>query len=224
MAALPSTSSSADTRVNRRWPRWGWRLLVFLLLWLGASWLWSSYWTAAPGQGAITTDGSFDIPVSIRLQEHWALNLDFHPGSLSQDEFAYRTAPWKQGTPGTAAVMLEWRLLANDGQHIAAGLTSFHRVDSWSSHTVSCTKPLPSIPPGRYRLAGQLSTPPPATGMDMAVAIRASNGKAWSSWQIDLAWWTTLLNMLLVLPLSILLLLVLLAQALWQRRQRSLPG
>ena len=221
MAALPSTSSSADTRVNRRWPRWGWRLLVFLLLWLGASWLWSSYWTAAPGQGAITTDGSFDIPVSIRLQEHWALHLDFHPGSLSDEEFAQRTAPWKQGAPDTGAITLQWRLLANDGQQLAAGTTPFHRVDSWSSHTVSCTEPLPSIPPGRYRLTGQLSAPPPATtGMDMAVAIRAADGKAWNSWQLDLVWWTAQLNMLLVLPLGLLLLLVLLAHTLWRQRGR----
>lgn len=181
--------------------------------------LWSSYWTAAPGQGAIATDGGFDIPISIRLQEHWALNLDLRPGSLSDEEFAYRTAPWRQGTPDTSAITLQWRLLANDGQQLAAGTSLFHRVDSWSSHTVSCTQPLPSIPPGRYRLAGQLSAAPPAvTGMDMAVAIRAANGKAWNSWQLDLAWWTGLINMLLVLPLGILLLLALLAHTLWRRR------
>ena len=221
MAALPSTSSSADTRVNRRWPRWGWRLLVILLLWLGASWLWSSYWTAAPGQGAVATDGSFDIPISIRLQEHWALNLDFHPGSLSDQEFAHRTAPWKQATPDTSAITLQWRLLANDGQQLAAGTTPFHGVDSWSGNTVSCTQPLPSIPPGRYRLAGQLNAPPPSTtGMDMAVAIRAANSKAWNSWQLDLAWWAGQLNMLLVLPLGILLLLALLAHTLWRQRSR----
>lgn len=221
MAALPSTSSSADTRVNRRWPRWGWRLLAFLLFWLGASWLWSSYWTAAPGQGAIATDGGFDIPIGIRLQEHWALNLDLRPGSLSDEEFAYRTARWRQGTPDTSAITLQWRLLANDGQQLAAGTSLFHRVDSWSSHNVSCTQPLPSIPPGRYRLADQLSAAPPAvSGMDMAVAIRAANGKAWNSWQLDLAWWTGLINMLLVLPLGILLLLALLAHTLWRRRSR----
>ena len=221
MAALPSTSSSADPRVNRRWPRWGWRLLALLLLWLGASWLWSSHWTAAPGQGAVATDGSFDIPITIRLQEHWALNLDFHPGSLSDEEFAHRTAPWKQGTPDADAITLQWRLLANDGRQLAAGTAPFHRVDSWSNSTVSCTQPLPSIPPGHYRLAGQLSTAPPAAaGMDMAVAIRAANGKAWNSWQIDLAWWAGLLNMLLALPLAILLLLALLAHTLWCRRSR----
>jgi len=221
VAALPSTSSSADLRVNRRWPRWGWRLLLFLLLWLGASWLWSSYWTAAPGQGAIATDGSFDIPISIRVHEHWALNLDFHPGSLGDEEFKRRIAPWKQATPDTGAVTLQWRLLANEGQQLAAGTSLFHRVDSWSSHTVSCTQPLPPIPPGRYRLAGQLIAPPPVvTGMDMAVAIRAANGKASSSWQLELAWWSGLLNLLLVLPLAILLLLAMLAHTLWRRRGR----
>lgn len=221
MAALPSTSSSADPRVIRRWPRSGWRLLIALSLWLGASWLWSSYWTATPGQGAIATDGRFDIPVTIRLHEHWALNLDFHPGSLSDEEFAYRTAPWKERTPDTGAITLQWRLLANGGQQVAAGTTLFHGLDSWSSDTVSGVQPLPSIPPGHYRLAGQLGAPPPATnGMDMAVAIRAANGKGWSSWQLDLVWWAELLNMLLVLPLALLLLLALLAHALWRQRGR----
>lgn len=221
MAALPSTSSSADARLNRRWPCWGWRLLILLSLWLGASWLWSNYWTAPPGQGAIATDGSFDIPVAVRLQEHWALHLDFHPGSLSDEEFAYRTTPWKQGTPDTAATTLRWKLLANDGQQVAAGTSLFHHADSWANHTVSCTQPLPSVPPGRYRLAGQLSAPPSAAGMDTTVAIRAANGKAWNSWQIDLAWWAGLLNMLLFLPLGIILLLALLAHTMRRQRSRS---
>lgn len=224
MAALPSTSSSADPQVNRRWPRWGWRLLIVLLAWFGAGWLWGSYWTAAPGQGAIADDGDFDIPVNIHLQERWALNLDFHPGRLGDAEFANRTAPWKDGTADTGPIKLQWRLLANDGQQVASGTALFHRLDSWSTATVSCKQPLPPLSPGRYRLAGQLSAPPPAAaGMDMAVAIRALNGKAWSVWQLDLAWWMGLLNRVLVLPLSIVLLLVLVGHALWQRRQRGRP-
>lgn len=62
--------------------------------------------------------------------------------------------------------------------------------------------------------------PASVAGMDMAVAVRAANGKAWKSWQIDLAWWMALLNLLFVLPVSILLLLILLANTLWRRRRR----
>ncbi|WP_313493035.1 hypothetical protein [Stenotrophomonas sp.] len=195
--------------------------MLFLMLWLAASWLWSSYWTAVPGQGAVAADGSFNLPLDIRPQEHWALNLDLHRGSLSDAQFAHRTMLWKRGTPDIGVITLHWRLLANNGQQVAAGSDLFHRIDSWSADTVSCSQPLPPIAPGRYRLVGQLDVVPASVaGMDMAVAVRAANGKAWKSWQIDLAWWMALLNLLFVLPVSILLLLILLANTLWRRRRR----
>lgn len=223
MAALPSTSSSADASTGRRWPRWGWRLFALLLLWLAVSTFWNRYWTAAPAAGAIAADGSFDIPVHIRLQESWALNLDFHAGQLPLDEFARRTASWKHPpAPSDAGIALQWQLLDADNQQVVANRSMLHQASSWRSDTVSSQISLPQLNPGRYRLVGQLGALPSTTlGMQPGIAIRAANSKAWRSWQIDVAWWASLLNSLLIRPLTIALMLALTAHALWRRWQRQ---
>ena len=219
MAASPSTSSSADAPTGGRWPRWGWRLLALLLLWLAASTLWNHYWTAVPAESAIAADGTFDVPVHIRLQERWALNLDFHAGQLPLEEFARRTAPWKQPPASNdVGIALQWRLLDADNQQVVAVHTVFHRLDSWAGDTVSSQMALPPLTPGRYRLVGQLGPLPSTThGMQPGIAIRAAHGKAWNSWQIGMAWWSSLINTLLVGPLTFALMLALATHMLWRR-------
>ena len=183
-------------------------VLAALLCWLATSSAWTWYFSAAPVNIPVTSGSAFDANVQIRLPENYRLDLMLLAGKLEAPEFSARTAAWKNNS-GVDPLDIRWTFTDTTGQIVATGTTRTKDADWWGSSSLGRGITTPDLAPGQYRLTGQVGLASPSMqGMDIRLVMNPANSKAWTSWQLTVAWLAAAISHLLVIPAIVLLLLV----------------
>lgn len=195
--------------------RWLLLLLALLTIWLSLFSAWTHWVTADPLDEPITLApaGMIDREIHVVVPEHYMLFFRFKRTGQSLEQM--RTliggiASTRSGVP----IPVRWSLTTlSNGRTVASGEVDAVGIASHSSADITRRVGEIHVPSGRYRFNAQIMHDVPELAhLDTSLAMQEAP-KASSTWQISLAWWGTIANMMLLGPLAILLLLLLLWRA-----------
>lgn len=195
--------------------RWLLLLLAVLTLWLSLFSAWAHWITAKPLDEplALAPAGMIDREIHVVVPEHYTLALRFMRTGHSFEQVNTLLGGIATTTSGIPTPV-KWSLQALPGGKIlASGETDAHGMQGWSSTFVERNVGGIRVPTGRYRFKAQvLHDVPELAHFDTRLVMRLQP-KSSSTWQLDLVWWGSIANMLLLGPLAIIVLLVLLWHA-----------
>ncbi|HBN54057.1 MAG TPA: hypothetical protein DD456_08545 [Stenotrophomonas sp.] len=194
--------------------RWLLLLLALLAIWLSLFSAWAHRITAEPLDEpiALAPAGVIDRKIQVVVPEHYTLVFRFQrmDRTSGQQALLGGVASTGAGIP----IPIRWSLATvSDGRTVASGEGETDGMSAWSASHVERDVGGIRVPNGHYRFKAQvLHDVPGLAHFDTRLVMRLQP-KSSSTWQLDLVWWGSIANMLLLGPLAIIVLLVLLWHA-----------
>jgi uncharacterized protein DUF5625 len=205
--------------------KWAAGLLLFLLVWLLGFHLWASALTRRPLDQPISLAprGSVDVQITIPLAESYYLELVFPVGELSREELFRLVGNTYYfqgvGSPSGIPVPVRWALSIQSGTVVASLETESFGVWSHTGSTLNRQIGLMRAPRGSYRFQAEIMRDVPEFSRVPTRIATAFHGKGWATWQFDVIFFGSLLNLFLIMPAAGALFLWLL-WSLWRSLRR----